>query len=87
MIDELREMNDAVADFFDRVERGYDPSQQASGGSSPLDQFSWSHAPIALLNAPIALLVFMLTVFVGAVLSNRAEDRCRKVNYTPLTTE
>ena len=58
MIDEPKAMNDAVADFFDRVEWGYDPSQQASGGSLPLDQFSWS-------NAPIALLLLMLTVYGG----------------------
>jgi proline iminopeptidase len=80
MIDEPREMNDAVTDFFDRVERGYQPSRQASDGIlTPLgERFTRS-------NAPIVLLILMLLFCVVAALRSIAKVRRETADYTLLT--
>ncbi len=79
MIDELTEMNDAVADFFDRVERGYRPSRQASDGILILlDEFTWS-------NSPIVLLILMMFFWGVATLRNVSKVRRGTTDYTSLT--
>ena len=86
MIDEPGAMNDAVADFFNRVERGYvsarypDDRQsslrQAGGGVLPYDKLSLSYVTIALL---VSTLIF----YAGVALRNKAEvRRGRTADYT-----
>lgn len=78
MIDEPREMNDAVADFFDRVEQGYRPSRQAGNGILiPLDEL--------FTNVPIVLLILMLLFCVVAALRSKSKVRRETAAYTLLT--
>ena len=83
MIDEPGAMNDAVADFFGRVERGHvsarDRDDRPSSGISPHDKLSWSYATIALL-------VSTVIIYAGVALRKKAEVRRRRTaDYTPLT--
>jgi proline iminopeptidase len=86
MIDEPGAMNEAVADFFDRVERGYvsamdrdDRPSSFGGGFLTHDKLSWS-------DATIALLVLTVIIYAGVALRKNTEIRRRRTaDYTPLT--
>ena len=86
MIDEPGAMNEAVADFFDRVERGYvsamdrdDRPSSFGGGILTHDNLSWS-------DATIALLVSTVIIYAGVALRKNTEVRRRRTaDYTPLT--
>ena len=85
MIDEPGAMNEAVADFFDRVERGYvsamdrdDRPSSYGGGILTHDKLSWS-------DATIALLVLTVIIYAGVALKNTEVRRRWTADYTPLT--
>jgi hypothetical protein len=86
MIDEPGAMNEAVADFFDRVERGCvsamdrdDRPSSFGGGILTHDKLSWS-------DAMIALLISTVIIYAGVALRKNTEVRCRRTaDYTPLT--